>query len=119
MTFQPTGGSSSTLDDESYRLLLKAKVIWNHWDGKTQSLYGIWKRLFPGGSIIIYDSLLMSAVIVMYGTFSPIIVDLINNGLIVPRPQGVLYTYDFGLGPYFGFDLNNIYASGLDVGKFT
>jgi len=119
MSFQPTDGSSATLDDETYRLLLKVKVAWNHWDGKTQSLIPIWQEIFPGGTIIINDSLNMSAVITMYGSFSSIIVDLINNGLIVPRPEGVQYTYDFGAGPYFGFDFNNAYISGLDAGKFT
>ena len=61
----------------------------------------------------------MTAIVAVTGTFSSTIKDLINNGLIVPRPEGVQYTYQFGDGPFFGFDYDNAFISGFDTGKFS
>jgi hypothetical protein len=116
--FQPSDSVSPVLNDPTYRILLKAKIIQNQWDGKIGSLYAAWASLFPGGKIIINDGQNMTAAITMSGTFSSIIVDLINNGYIVPRPQGVLYTYGFGTMPFFGFDRSDSFIAGFDTGKF-
>lgn len=116
--FQPTTGSP-VLDDDTYRLLLKARIVANHWDGRVQSLYEAWSVLFPGGQIIVEDGQDMSATITMSGTFTSIIEDLINHGYIVPKPQGVRYTYGFGDLPFFGFDRDDAYISGLDTGHWT
>jgi hypothetical protein len=117
--FQPSGGASPVLDDNTYRLLLQATVANNNWDGTIGSLYPIWNSLFPGGQITILDNQNMSATIIMTGSFSLIIQDLINNGMIVPRPQAVEYTYEFGSTPFFGFDLNNSFIAGWDTGKWS
>jgi len=53
------------------------------------------------------------------GSFTSIIQDLVTNGYIVPRPEGVEYTYAFPKLPAFGFDLNNAYVAGFDVGKWA
>lgn len=117
--FQPSGGVSPMLTDDVYRILLLATVANNQWDGKIGSLYPIWKQLFPSGNIIIVDNQNMTATIVMTGTFSSIIQDLITNGMIVPRPQAVSYTYVFGALPFFGFDRNDGFIAGWDVGKWA
>jgi len=39
--------------------------------------------------------------------------------MIVPRPEGVLYTYMFGDFPKFGADLNNGFVAGADLGHAT
>lgn len=119
VSFQPSGGVSPTLDDDSYRILLKATVANNHWDGTIGSLYPIWNSLFPGGHITIIDNQNMTANIIMTGGFTSIVQDLITNGLIVPRPQTVQYNYEFGTPPYFGFDLNNAFIAGWDTGKWS
>lgn len=116
--FQPSNGVSPVLDDDTYRILLRATVANNMWDGKIGSLYPIWNSLFPGGQITIVDNQNMTAIIVMTGTFSSIIQDLITNEMIVPRPQAVQYTYIFGSLPFFGFDLNNGFIAGFDVGNW-
>jgi Protein of unknown function (DUF2612) len=118
VAFQPSGGVSPTLDDATYRILLKATIANNQWNGKIGSLYPIWAQLFPGGNIIIIDNQDMTATIVMTGTFTSIIQDLITNGLIVPRPQAVQYNYIFGSLPFFGFDLSNAFIAGFDTGKW-
>jgi hypothetical protein len=119
VSFQPSGGISPVLDDDNYRLLLKAKIAQNSWDGKVGYLYDIWTLLFPGGKILINDSQNMSAVITMSGSFSTLIQELIENEYIVPRPQGVQYTYGFGDLPFFGFDRDDAYISGFDTGNIT
>lgn len=120
VAFQPTNpGDSPTLNDDTYRLLLKAIRAKNHWDGKLVSLYSIWQTLFPGGKLVINDNQNMTATIIIAGTFSQLIIDLINHGYIVPRPEGVLYTYVNADLPIFGTDLDNAYIAGVDKGHIT
>lgn len=115
--FQPSMGVSPILDDSTYRLLLYAKRGINTWNGKILSLYPLWQTLFPGGNIIFIDNQNMTATIILAGTFSSIQSDLIENDLIVPRPEGVLYKYVVAPSfPLFGADLNNAYIAGADLG---
>jgi hypothetical protein len=119
LNFQPSGGVSPVLDDATYRILLQATIANNRWDGTITSLYPIWKSLFPTGTIVIVDNQNMTANVILTGTFTSIIRDLITNGLIVPRPQAVQYTYEFGTLPYFGLDREDAFIAGLDVGHFS
>lgn len=117
--FQPTGGVSPILDDTTYKIYLKAKIAQNTWNGQTASLYTIWQVLFPGGRITIQDNQNMTATIFVSGSFTSIIKDLISNGYIVPRPEAVLYNITFATLPIFGFDLNNTFIAGFDVGHYS
>lgn len=119
VNFQPSGGASPILDDTTYRILLKATIANNQWDGTIGSLYPIWKQLFPSGNIVIIDNQNMTATLIMTGAFSSILKDLISNGYIIPRPQAVLYTYDFGSLPLFGFDRDDSFIAGFDTGKWA
>lgn len=116
--FQPSGGVSPILDDETYRLLLRAKIAFNQWDGLIESLQPIWQSLFSSGTIVIHDNQDMSAIVILTGSFTSIIQDLIVNGYIVPRPETVQYTYTFGELPILGFDSNNAFIAGFDSGHF-
>lgn len=116
--FQPSGGVSPVLDDETYRLLLKAKIAFNSWDGLQTSLQPIWQSLFSSGTIVLHDNQNMTAIIILTGSFTSIIQDLIVNGLIVPRPETVQYTITFGILPILGFDENNSFIAGFDAGHF-
>ena len=122
--FKPTDGSSSTLDDETYRILLKNKVLRNHWDGKAASIQEAWSNLFPGGKIIVQDNQNMTVDVTITGGFSQLIIDLIEHDYIVPRPQGVLMNYYVGTVspsnlPFFGFDRDDTYVSGFDKGHWV
>ncbi len=119
VNFQPSNGVSPVLDDATYRLYIKAKIAQNHWDGTITSLYPIWQRLFPGGSIIIVDNQNMTATIILKGAFTSIIQDLITNGYIVPRPEGVQYTYLFGSLPFFGFGSSPGFIAGFGQGHWV
>lgn len=117
--FQPSGGVSPVLTDSTYRTLLRARILQNQWSGTINSLYAAWQLLFPGGRITIVDNYNMTATIILSGSFSSIIQDLILNGLIVPRPETVGYTFVFNTLPAFGFDQNNDIIAGFDVGHWS
>jgi hypothetical protein len=124
VTFDPTDGSSPVLDDSTYRILLKNQVLKNHWDGRAESLQTTWKELFPGGKIIVQDNQNMTIDVTITGTFTQIIIDLIENDYIVPRPQGVWMNYYVGTIspanlPFFGFDRRDTYVSGFDEGHWV
>jgi hypothetical protein len=114
-TASPPGSVSPVLDDPTYRLLLKARIAQNQWDGTIDGLQAAWKYLFPSGSILIIDNQDMTADISISGSFSSIINDLINNGYIVPRSEGVLYRFSATL-PILGADRNDAYQAGADLG---
>jgi len=117
--FQPSFSISPILDDVTYRLLIRATIANNQWDGKIGSLYPLWSQLFAGGYIIIQDNQNMSANIILTGTFTSIIQDLITNDMIVPRPEGVKYNYFVGGLPFFGFDRDDAFVAGWDTGKWS
>lgn len=119
INFNPTDGSSPVLDDDTYRLLLKNKVLWNRWDGKAATMQDYWQQIFPGGKIVIQDNQNMTIDVFLSGAFTDTIIDLIANDYIVPRPQGVLINYRYGAMPFFGFDRDNSFVSGFDVGNFA
>lgn len=108
--------ASTILDDITYRTLLKAKVIFNQWTGQVDYLYKAWSVLFPGGTITILDNQNMTATITVGGNISPLMKQMIQQGMIIPRPQGVSFTYSFASSPLFGFDQNNLNLAGFDVG---
>ena len=117
--FQPSNSVSPVLDDGAYRLLQKAKVALNQWDGHMSSVQGIWSGLFPGGRITVTDNLDMTMTAYVTGAFSSIIKDLISNGFIVPRPMGVEINFVFGTAPFFGFDSNDSWVAGCDAGHWA
>ena len=117
--FEPTDGSSPKLDDETYRILLKCKVLNNHWDGKIDSLQPAWKLIFPTGNIVVQDNQDMTMSVFVYGEFTSKIVDLIEHGYVVPRPEGVLVNIYTGTLPLLGFDRDDDYIAGFDTGHWT
>lgn len=132
LPFQPSFDVSPVLDDATYRTYIKAKIGQNQWDGTPTSLYALWHELFPTVSIIIADNQNMSATLFIGGLPSSLIIDMvagyavngatsgnITNSLIVPRPEGVEYGFLLSTQPVFGFDLNNSYIAGFDLGHWS
>lgn len=119
VAFQPSGGVSPILDDDTYRLLIKATIANNQWDGERGSLYAIWRTLFPSGRIVVIDNQNMSATVVISGGLSSIIQDLISNGYIVPQSEAVQYTFLFSTLPVFGFGPANAFIAGFNDGVWA
>lgn len=112
----PIIAESYDMTDEEYRNVLKNRILINHWDGNLATLQAAWPILFPGGVVAILDNQNMTVDVLMVGAFSDLTLRLIKNDYIVPRPQGVLYTYYFGALPFFGFDRNDAWVSGIGIG---
>ena len=93
LDFQPRAEVSSILDDTYYRLLLKAKIVWNQWKGTLPEFYTAWQEIFPNGNLLILDNQDMSMDVIVSGDFSVLEKDLIYNGLVVPKPEGVRINY--------------------------
>lgn len=93
LTFQPLNGHNPVLDDETYRLVLRAKVAMNMWDGKTESAYEIWNNIFDDIGLQLQDNQDMSLTAYVTGYVNQIRQDLIQHGYIVPKPEGVRINY--------------------------
>ena len=93
LTFQPLNGHNPVLDDETYKLVLKAKVAMNMWDGKIESAYEIWNNIFNDIGLQLQDNQDMSLTAYITGYVNQIRQDLIQHGYIVPKPEGVRINY--------------------------
>lgn len=93
LTFQPLNGHNPIMDDETYRLVLKAKVAMNMWNGQTESAYEIWDNTFEDIGLQIQDNQDMSITAYVTGYVNQIRQDLIQHGYILPKPEGVTINY--------------------------
>ncbi|MEK8128654.1 DUF2612 domain-containing protein [Paenibacillus filicis] len=89
LPFQPTAGISPVLDDENYRIALKAKIAQNQWDGTIPQIYEIWESLFDDVRLMIVDNQNMTMAALIEGTLSTTARELVASGLIIPKPAGV------------------------------
>lgn len=113
------------LDDPSYRMLLKAKVASNHWDGTLAGAAAALTYVFndPNSSVFIQDNQDMSYSLNVAGTpLSPLMLSLLNGAYIPLKPAGVRLAFinqvSIGGTPLFGFDLNTQQVGGFEVGSW-
>ena len=105
----PTVGVS-VLPDTSYRLLLRAKIGANHWDGSMANSVAILNAVFnPDGlSAVITDNQNMTmTVTICGGQLSALDRALISGGYIPVRPVGVSVNFIFNIYNLF---LNGTFA---------
>lgn len=89
--FDP-GAGLIDLDDGTYRIMLKAKIGANTWDGTIQMLQTILATIFAGTGTTVYarDYQDMSMDVVLTGTPpSPILLSLLQNGYFPLKPATV------------------------------
>jgi hypothetical protein len=121
--FDPDAGLTR-LDDDTYRLVIRAKIGANHWDGTLESSKAILDSIFGGGTFVfIQDNQDMSMTIGIAGVIpSAVFLAVLANGLIPLKPEGVriniviVTTVDGA--PMFGFDMDNNLVAGFDVGAW-
>lgn len=114
------------LDDTTYRLMLYAKIAANIWNGQFGSLQEILQDIFvssPGTLVFVQDNFDMSISIGVAGTVpSVLFISLLSEDYIPFRPAAVLldgvYATTVDGAPLFGFDVENDYISGFDVGAW-
>jgi hypothetical protein len=124
--YDPTEGITA-LDDDTYRLLLRAVIAANHWDVSIPAAMAALSILFndsltPGSLLFIEDKGGMAMVLGIAGVLPPAVFQgVISQGLIPLRPIGVMSTFLITTvpgSPLFGFDVENDYVSGWDVGAW-
>lgn len=94
LDFIPQSGESSVLDNESYRVLLKSRIIKNLWKGGIEDLQDSWEELF-NDRIKIRDNQDMTIDILVKDPFDNRLNEAIARGKVFPKPQSVLVTYIF------------------------
>lgn len=121
--FDPDTGLTR-LDNDTYRLVIHAKIGANHWDGTLESSRAILDSIFGGGTFVfIQDNQDMSMTVGIAGVIpSSVFLALLRNGLILLKPEGVrinivIVTSVDGT-PLFGFDMENDLVSGFDTGTW-
>ena len=113
LPFQPDRGISPVLDNESYRTLLKAKIAQNTWKGGIEDLKNTWEELFDS-SIFIRDNQDMTMEVIVTNIEDQLTKNMIRQGLIVPRPQGVALNCYFMSSAVFGYDMETGVIRGYD-----
>jgi hypothetical protein len=121
--FDPDTGLTR-LDNETYRLVLRAKIGANHWDGTLESSKAILDSIFNGDTFVfIQDNQDMSMTIGISGVIpSAVFLALLANGLIPLKPEGVqiniVIVTSVDGNPIFGFDMSNDLVAGFDTGAW-
>lgn len=113
------------LPDDIYRLLLRAKVLNNHWDGTVEQAYLIWDVVFEGTDtgILIQDLGGMHMLFALTGALpNPTTLALYLGGYLNNVPSGVkvdaYMTPSVPDTPYFGFGVVNSAIAGFGTGAW-
>lgn len=113
------------LDDETYRLLLRAKIAANQWDGTVPGAAAALGGVFAsatGSRIFVDDKGDMSVVFGISGKIPSLLaLALFSAGYIPLKPEAVKTYYlvtSADTKPMFGFDIANSYFDGFDAGAW-
>lgn len=122
--FDPVEALAS-LDDETYRLVLKIKVRANTWNGSLEQANQMLAAIQTNGTyLFMQDKFDMTAIIGVAGTVpSKLFVSLLKQMKEWLRPGAVdlstVYVTGQSGAPIFGLDINNAYIGGLDSGALA
>jgi len=126
--FDPDNGFTS-LSDDTYRLVLKAQIAINRWDGTVGGLEDLMESIFVGTGIEVQvidnqDMSITINAIALNGlqNTSAELIEVIKSGELTVKAAGVrvksLNIMD-PQHPVFGFDINSIATSGFDAGYWS
>lgn len=122
--FDPAEALTS-LDDETYRLVLKLKVRANNWDGSLEQAQQMLAAIQTAGTyIFMQDKFDMSCIIGVSGKVpSKLFVSLLKQMKEWLRPAAVdlstVFVTSVSGSPIFGLDIQNSYIGGLDTGAIA
>ncbi len=121
--FDPDTGLVS-LDNDTYRMTLRAKIAANHWDGTPGAAADILDSLAPAGTLVfLEDHCDMSITIGVAGKQpSALYLALLKNGLLSLKSEAIRVNYavtSVDGAPIFGFDMTNEYVAGFDAGAWS
>lgn len=110
----------ATLDDDSFRLVIKAKVYKNRWDGTRKGLEDIFETMFPSIPYEIVDNQDMSYTVMLISPEADdVFIGLIMNGYILPKPSGVRVEYSILDSTLFGWDSDTAFIKGWDKANWS
>jgi hypothetical protein len=130
--YDPDAGYTS-LSDDTYRIILKAKIAINGWDGQNDSLPPILEAALEGSGLKmqIFDNQDMT---ISVWVFPETDISLVSLELIAAIRQGYLTVKAAGVwagdvqtpsiltpsagSKFFGFDMDNEYIAGFDDGAW-
>lgn len=92
LNFQPTY-ADAILTDPYYRMLLKAQISLNNWDGTVEGIKKIWEDVFPDYEIQVVDNQNMTMEARIIGLGALFEGELVQHGYITPKPMGVRVDY--------------------------
>lgn len=116
---------ATSLDDVGYRILIRAKIVSNHWDGTLPTFLTLMSVIFPDSltNVFVLDNQDMSMTVGVAGVLPGAIpLALLKGGYLMPKPAGVKINYYITTNsgaPIFGFDIQNSYISGFDTGAWA
>jgi hypothetical protein len=92
---QPTYGLTA-FDDETYRLLLKAKIAANKYDGTLPSMVTILREIFSPATVVVTDNMDMTIDVTITGQPpSTLFKYLVLGGYMPIKPAGIQLSYTF------------------------
>lgn len=107
----------SVLNDEYFRMVIKSRILSNHWDGTMKGLADIINTVYPDAVYQIIDNQDMSYQIIMIDPGADMTKSaLLFNGYIIPKPAGVRVNYTLQDKPLFGWDSDTAFIKGWDNG---
>ena len=118
--FDPDDGLIS-LDDPTYRAVIKSKILMNHWDGTNESLPGFVNKMLgffgvSGKVIDIQDLKTMHVIINLGPEQTPrVVYELLSRRIIDVVAAGVALKITDNL-PWFSLDFETDSVQGLDNG---
>lgn len=121
-TYDPVDGTT-TLDDEIYRSVIKAKIAQNHWDGTRGTLPDFLSEVLgyfgqPAKILDLEDLDTMHVVLhLTKATTPPIVWELFSRRIIDVTAAGVSMDLVENL-PWFGLDYETASIKGLDEGDW-
>lgn len=113
----------SRLDDDHYRILLRAKIAANQWDGTLPGAKAVLDKVFGDDThVFIQDHMDMSMTVGVSGKIpSAVTLALLAGGYIPLKPSGVRVNYlvvSEDETAMFGFDVQSELIDGFDQGSW-
>src|SRR5271165_1938982 len=112
----------TTLPDDAFLTLIRAKIAANNWDGTIEGAYKIWDAVFPTLSILIQDHQDMSYDMILVGEIvDALTLALLTGGYLPLKPEGIRineYFVPVDSNAAFGWDVESSYITGWDMGSW-
>ena len=112
------------LPDEFYRLVIRARILNNSWDGSKDAIYTLTSVIFGSAGFTYYvedhGDLTIGIGLLGPTTPPPILVALLNSGALDVKGVTIQISSRVAQqGPVFSFDLNSLLFQGFDTGVWT